>query len=94
MVKFLLSFVPWQTVLPWIVSKLTNLSQGLIDRAIDLAFSKVVEVENKYGSKSGAKKAKEVKESIKNAFSEIPEFAINLLVEVAVAKAKKLGFIK
>ncbi len=92
--KVILAAVPWNVVLPWVVSRVSDLSYKAAKVLIDRAFDLVVQIEDEYGDGGGQEKFMEVKKSLLQSFQDISGWVVNLVIEMAVAKAKKEGLIK
>ena len=92
--KVILAAVPWNVVLPWVVSRVSDISYKGAKALIDKAFDYVVKVESKYGDSKGQEKFNEVKKNLLQSFQDISGWVVNLVIELAVAKAKKEGLIK
>ena len=88
--KFLLKFVPWETIIVWIVSKLTGIAFRKAKKIYERVFNRVLEAERKItGRKKGEEKLKYVKEKLDRELADLPEYAKNLLIELAVAELNK-----
>ncbi len=92
--KVILAAVPWNVVLPWVVSRVSDISYKGAKALIDKAFDLVIQVEDKYGDGNGQEKFQEVKKNLLESFQDISGWVINLVIEMAVAQAKKKGLVK
>jgi len=92
--KILLSFIPWEKVIPWFVSKLTGYSETFAEKLLNTTLNYVKEAEEKYGSGNGQRKFEEVKKRIMKTYKEVAGWVANLVIEIAVGIAKRKGLIK
>ncbi len=92
--KVILAVVPWEVVIPWLVQRLTDLSDMAAKALVERAFDLVVEIEKKYGTGRGQEKFVAVKEELLKGFQGVSGWVINFVIELAVAYAKKKGVIR
>ena len=92
--KAILSLVPWEKVIPWLVSKLAGVSDRYVQRLLDKALELVIQVEEEYGDGKGREKFEEVRQRLKKAYGDAKGWVVNLIIELAVGVAKKKGLIR
>jgi len=83
MMEWLLKMLPVETILRWVAKQLT----GLDDKAIDLVLSKVEYYDQK--NLPGFEKRQKVYEELRKSLDNIADWAINFLIELAVAYLRK-----
>jgi len=81
--EWLLRVLPVETILRWVAKQLT----GLDDRYIDLVIEKVEYYDRE--NLPGYEKRKAVYEELRKSLDDVADWAINLIIELAVARLRK-----
>ena len=82
-------------VMAWIVSTVAEISYTAAMDILDATIDKVAEVERKLGASPGEEKARVVKNWLRDKFGlKETKWLVNLILELAVAYAKRKGLIK
>ncbi|GEM_PF-2426626 len=80
---WLLKLIPIETVMWWLARQLT----GLDDRYIDLIVRKVEDYDRE--NLPGYEKRQRVYDEVRKALDDVADWAINLIIELAVARLRK-----
>ena len=82
--EWLLKVLPIETILRWVAKQLTGLDDAAIEKAVSLV--------ERYDRKNlpGYEKRKEVYEELRKSLDNVADWAINFLIELAVAYVRKL----
>jgi len=81
--NWLLKLIPTEVILRWVAKKLT----GLDDKAIDLVIQKVEQIDKE--NIPGFEKRQKVYEQLRQSLDNVADWAINFLIELAIAYLKK-----
>jgi len=95
LILWLIQKLPLEEILAAIVSVIANIAFDAAKELLDRTIEKVAEVERKLGAAPGEEKARIVKQWLRENFGLAEKkWLVNLLVELAVALAKKKGLIR
>jgi len=87
MVNAILKLIPIRIIIIHVIERLLGILFPKAKKLYEKVYELVIEAERKFlGSKRGKEKARYVKEKLDDILNDVPEYAKNLLIELAVAK--------